>query len=1018
MRLRDLLRGHAAETEQADDAGFTVEPRDGMVAFTFPPEALAGLRSGIGSPRSRLQLLALEALAEQGVALEVSDGFVVTDGVVAALDTDEAAFLGVPDAFPGSITGAVRGATTSSRFVVELQAVDGRYPQPVRRTGPFIEVGTRRYRLAPAALDAVRAVEEHAGLAVEERTETRNVRLLAQLRRAMDDVPDAGPPDREGPVLDLDLRQLEGRRVVQPDRVGLIVDERPDGGLDVQPDLGAGVDAEKAARRWHQLDSTNDGGVLRIDDDLVLLDDQERRAVDEVRQNPHIPAEQRDDFFAAPGDFFDPELVDVELGFGYRVKGIGKIAPVTFAKAAESGLTWLARDVVAGPEALAGKARTLPEHTEIEEQVGKAWEQDREVLTLGDDLVDIADRSRVKEALAASRKRLEELGADLAGSLTAPAGEQPDSVRVGVILKDTTDLAEQQRVAARGAIPRKPVACEDLHFTPYPHQRDGIEWMTGLMHAALAADGDDPARVQGAILADDMGLGKTFMTLVALRESLRAEQDDPNHGPAGHARPTLAVLPVALVENWLDELARVFPESPFDDVVVLQGAGLKQYRLLGVRRETAVEADDLDAQGIVRKEVVAQRTSLRIGPGPTERPYGATRLDMPNRLVLTTYETLQRYQISLGQVDWGVVVMDEAQKIKNPETLAARAAKGLRARFKLLATGTPVENELKDFWSLLDTAQPGLLGAYPDFRTRWIAPMEEATGAAKGELGRDLRAAVGPFMLRRVKEDHLTDLPAKSVHKVPLAMPQVQVDAYDDVLHRFRTFGGGVKGAALKALQQLKGVSLHPSATADSSGPLSADAAAMLDSARMHGMLDALDDVRRRGEKAIVFAIDKRVQRALAGWLMERYGLTVSVVNGDTAATSAGGGATRKTLIRRFEAADGFNVIIMSPLAVGVGLTVVGANHAIHLERHWNPAKEAQATDRIHRIGQTREVHVYLPMAIHPDRDSFDVNLDRLLESKTLLKDAVVAPEVVSEDELFHGLGLDGDSVRGGAVKS
>ena len=101
----------------------------------------------------------------------------------------------------------------------------------------------------------------------------------------------------------------------------------------------------------------------------------------------------------------------------------------------------------------------------------------------------------------------------------------------------------------------------------------------------------------------------------------------------------------------------------------------------------------------------------------------------------------------------------------------------------------------------------------------------------------------------------------------------------------------------------------------------------------------------------------------------------------------------------------------MSPLAVGVGLTVVGANHAIHLERHWNPAKEAQATDRIHRIGQTREVHVHYPIALHPDVDSFDVNLDRLLRSKVALKDAVVVPQEVRQEEMERALGLSGTGV-------
>jgi SNF2 family DNA or RNA helicase len=346
-------------------------------------------------------------------------------------------------------------------------------------------------------------------------------------------------------------------------------------------------------------------------------------------------------------------------------------------------------------------------------------------------------------------------------------------------------------------------------------------------------------------------------------------------------------------------------------------------------------------------------------------------------------------------------IFDGVQATKNPEILVTRAAKALQARFKLLATGTPVENSLLDFWCLMDTAQPSLLGSWADFREAWAAPMEAASGEDHARLGRGLRDAVGPFMLRRVKEDHLADLPPKQVHEYPTQMPHVQRDAYDDVLvaHRARQ---GVRGAALKTPGELQRVSLHPGLV---TGPLDRGVAAIDQSARtLVTVRQILDQVRRRDEKAIVFAKTKEIQRILALWLGELFGLRVDVVNGDTAAT--GIGDTRLSRIRAFEQRAGFNVIVMSPLAVGVGLTVVGANHAIHLERHWNPAKEAQATDRVYRIGQTRHVHVHYPIALHPDFDSFDLNLDRLLRGKVALKDAVVVPQEVSQGELEVALGL------------
>ncbi|GAB3392728.1 hypothetical protein GCM10027514_37170 [Azotobacter armeniacus] len=153
--------------------------------------------------------------------------------------------------------------------------------------------------------------------------------------------------------------------------------------------------------------------------------------------------------------------------------------------------------------------------------------------------------------------------------------------------------------------------------------------------------------------------------------------------------------------------------------------------------------------------------------------------------------------------------------------------------------------------------------------------------------------------------------------------------------------------------------------------------------------------------------LTKRLQRLLKLWLDQIHGLDIAIINGDTAAVAKKSEIlTRKQLIDVFEAKAGFNVLIMSPVAAGVGLTVIGANHVVHLERHWNPAKEAQASDRAYRIGQKKDVHIHLPAVVHPEFDSFDVHLDRLLRGKLMLKDAVVMPESVSEAEIMKSMGL------------
>jgi len=997
MGLLDRLRGRkfVPDDEFSPMPGFRVE-LDEVTRFITDSASLELMRAGQAQRTAQEQFLVLDMLAEEGRATPADDGFLVDAEEIARLEDDEAAILRLPPRFVGRIESHVTGATPQPTFKIKVRLRTDGHPEPPRRRGPVVKVGTQSWRLSVPLLRTLRAVEEHEAIRQDRTpTELENLRLVARIQQSQVLAAHSEDPRERDSAFTISLRALDQFRTVTPRTVGLLVEPKDDGSLAVEPYLGDGLDHDALRSRWHQLDRPGapefGGDVIRAENTLIILEDRQLAAVREVRKRPFIPREEAQRFEEAPGEYYDPDLVDVDQKLSVRVAGIGLIAPVTFAEAAKSGVDWFTSlDAVTPPDLLAHAAKSEAEHDEIEAKVHDTWERGDTLLPFDEKLVDVSDRGRVEEALRASRERITALGLDTPQEEGGSDDGEP-RVTVGIHLVETVDHAEELLRRAASAQPSNPVDYASLARSPLPHQREGIEWMVSLMESALTSDPADPARIQGALLADDMGLGKTYMTLAALAEVVRTQR-----ARGAVPLPMLAVMPVALLENWLREIEETFgsPCGPFDDVVVLQGTGVADYRKAGAGPETQARESDLDASGMVRADRLA--TSLRVG----ER-WGEARLDRPNVLVLTTYETLRRYQISLGTVDWGVVVLDEAQATKNPEILVSRAAKGLKARFKLLATGTPVENSLRDFWSLLDTAQPNLLGPWSAFRSTWVKPMEKAEPEEHERLGKALREAVGPFMLRRVKEDHLTDLPPKHLHEYPRPMPARQVTAYDEVLqaHRARA---GEKGAALTTLGELQKVSLHPGLLDDS---LDGDPALVEDSARtLVTVKEILDRVRDKGEKAIVFVQTKKVQRYLALWLGAIYGLRVDIVNGDTPAT--GGGVSRLDRIRAFEARPGFNVIIMSPLAVGVGLTVVGANHAIHLERHWNPAKEAQATDRIYRIGQTREVHIHYPIALHPEVSSFDLNLDTLLRSKVALKDAVVVPQDVTQQELERALGL------------
>ena len=435
-------------------------------------------------------------------------------------------------------------------------------------------------------------------------------------------------------------------------------------------------------------------------------------------------------------------------------------------------------------------------------------------------------------------------------------------------------------------------------------------------------------------------------------------------------------------------------------MIVLQGQGLKKYRLGGSEIKQHLHNDVASADEI--------RYSLKVGNN-----YKQDRLDMPARLVLTTYQTLRDYQFSLCRIDWGMVIFDEAQNLKNPNTLATRAAKGLKSEFKLLATGTPVENSLKDFWCLMDTATPGLLGSWREFRETYITPIlkaeESAADEKKYEMGRILREKVDRFMLRRTKAEKLKGLPEKVIysgcrsdqHYLPqleALMKGVQLQSYNDVVTRIRN-ATNKQGLMLASLRDLKMISIHPQIRDLESKNYLPDANL---SAKIGSLLSIIKEIKQRQEKVIIFAESKLVQSYLIALMMIDYGISVDVINGETAAVATSKNTrSRKNIIDAFQAQQGFGVLIMSPVAAGVGLTVTGANNVIHLERHWNPAKEAQATDRVYRIGQQKQVNVYLPMAVHPEIRSFDLQLHQLLNNKVDLSEAVVANPDIEPEQMM-----------------
>ncbi|MET8134177.1 DEAD/DEAH box helicase [Streptomyces sp. NPDC005251] len=435
----------------------------------------------------------------------------------------------------------------------------------------------------------------------------------------------------------------------------------------------------------------------------------------------------------------------------------------------------------------------------------------------------------------------------------------------------------------------------------------------------------------GGCLADDMGLGKT-VTLVALH--LRRQEREPTAGP------TLVVCPASLLGNWEREIQRFAPTAP-------------------VRRFH--------------------------GPG---RDLSGLDGGADGGFVLTTYGTMRRDAERLSGQPWGLLVADEAQHVKNPHALTAQALRRIPSRGRVALTGTPVENNLSELWSLLDWTTPGLLGTLTSFRDRYATAVE---GDRDEQAARRLAALVRPFLLRRRKSDPgiAPELPPKTETDQPVSLTKEQVSLYEALVRELMAEieerqGMARRGLVMKLLTGLKQVCNHPAQF------LKEPAGAKLPgrSGKLELLDELLDTVLAEDGSALVFT-----QYVAMGALIERHladrGVDTLFLHGGT------------TVKRREEMVDVFQsgakkVFLLSLKAAGTGLNLTRAGHVIHYDRWWNPAVEDQATDRAYRIGQTQPVQVHKLIA----EGTVEDRVAEMLRQKRELADSVLGSGEAAFSEL------------------
>lgn len=477
-------------------------------------------------------------------------------------------------------------------------------------------------------------------------------------------------------------------------------------------------------------------------------------------------------------------------------------------------------------------------------------------------------------------------------------------------------------------------------FSLKDHQLYGISWLQHLHQFA-------PKHIGGCLLADDMGLGKTLQLLCFIAEYLESSLNP---------KPVLVVAPVSLLENWEAEASKFF-NANFPKILSLYGENLKE------------------------RKIPKHLISLQL-----KENHGITNLLEDNwrgnaKIILTTYETMRDLEFSLAREDWSIMICDEAQKIKVPSAMVTKAAKAQKADFKIACTGTPVENSLTDLWCLFDFIQENLLGSLSEFGKNYRKQIENVESSDESALV-ELRRLIAPQVLRRMKHD-IAALPPKTekVDQKKIPISNLQRSLYKDLSKKYQKTESNE--AMLGALHEMRMICAHPI--------LLQPLASLNDSPKVHWLFAILEEIKQRNEKVIIFTEFRDIQIFLMRILMERFGLNVATVNGDSN-TNSKKGPTRQKIIDKFQEKIGFNIIILSTTAVGFGVNIQKANHVIHYTRSWNPAKEDQATDRAYRIGQEKEVFVYYPTVYAEDFDTFEYKLDKLLSSKRALADDMLKP--------------------------
>ncbi|MET3912102.1 hypothetical protein ABID59_006472 [Bradyrhizobium sp. S3.3.6] len=913
------------------------------------------------------------ALADANLISQTDDAVILGHDVAASMTEPQALGLGLPPTTKAPLQIETRGLITEADFRILYRWIGpGNRPLRVDRMGCRLIVDGGTYRLSEPLYSMVNAIDEFGRTPPAD--QPLRMAALARLQALI--------PEEAQAQLSVD-RYFSSFRVLHATAFSLSL--RTDGReFDFDPVLfGRRAQASQAkdepiseteglltghqqeifARDRFRSSQSARASYLIESGVYVYLDKPLQEAVAIVRNVQRADAATRKRFVQSPQlylkeglsesiteDEIDALFIETEQ-YSARVVDVGIWVPPIIPWIKKEPNDWLPEKfgLRIGDQYI---SLTVDDLAPLRESIREAIDGGKTFVNFGSDQVQIPATKEAEQSIA---ELLGIVRPNISPDQTPGFGEpaQRDERRVLIVEENFESLgferAAKPRQSGEAGVPTA------VRSTLKKHQVTGLRWLQTSWR-----DG-----YPGALLADDMGLGKTLQALSFLAWIRENELSSRSFGAP--RRPLLIVSPTGLLANWEKEQEIHLHRPGLGEICRAYGRHL---RLLKVSNDQGFP--ELDNRRIQEAD-----------------------------LILTTYETLRDYHLSFGAIRFNCVVFDEMQKVKSPTSLITRAAKSVNADYTLGLTGTPIENQLVDLWCIMDIVSPGSLGDLKTFCEKYRHEDEAALEQLHARMLTPNSAGAPPPMLRRMKADELDGLPQKMIHIRRRQMPADQAQIYAQTVARAKQPDAG---PMLETLHMLRGISLHP--IWPPAGEIADERSFIEQSARLSETFDILDEIAARREKVLIFLESLDLQAHLALMIKRKYGLKhrPMQINGDVA------GENRQKLVDKFQEERGtFDVMILSPRAGGVGLTLTAANHVIHLSRWWNPAVEDQCTDRVYRIGQVKPVNVYYPMAVHPlyGSGSFDELLNALLTRKRKLSERMLMPQVnLKADQSWFADGL------------